>query len=405
MSFTRSDISSLLGSSSSSSSSSTGQILQGFTRSDSLRAVPLALPELSQYRPLELRIMPDFSQTEQKRELKFEVLTTVEFDKISRELRPDVLWFASARKHVYSCDNFEEFIQTKAQTEFPVIRFVLNNDMSLMFASDGQTTEEVAAHGQMTKYNAEALVGGSIARRMEGQRMIIEGGNNQTSGLRSDFNKIQLAFIQLIQSNAYKQGLITFDETKELLFMDANPASKKVYYITAAKLIAQLEDLVRIYAETILTPEKLAEYAAKKDIFDTMEVPEGLSAKEYRKTQDYLDLIEASAQAYRTSSRSTSTTAAPENTPFKRQPPPTPSRRRDTSSAPESFLASPGHPVLPSPLAAVTSRLMSAPYPSVFLHDPQSPFKPANLRFSGIKREGDEKTVARDEGERQRPRR
>jgi hypothetical protein len=375
--------------------------------SQSTRAqpLPMPLPSLPHVRPLEILIAPDFSQIEEKRELKFEAMTNIEFDQVSRELRPDVLWFADARKYVYSSDQIKEFMQKEVeQSEFPFIRFVVNNDMSLMLASNGQPSATIPSHGQMTQYNSEAIVGGSIKRRIEDQRMIIEGGDNQSSGLKSDFNKIQLAFILLMQSDAYKNGLVLFDETKELIFIDANPASKKVYYTTAVKLIAQLEDLARIYAKTILTPEKLAEYASKNGIFTTIEVPGGMLEKEYIQTTAYQDLIEESARAYRArSSSSSSTTSAAENTPFRRQPPPTPSRRRTVSSAP-NFSSAPATPVLPGPLAAITARLSSAPYPNVFLHDSRSPFKPAPLKLTGLKREGDEDTIAKEEGERQRPR-
>jgi hypothetical protein len=331
--------------------------------------------------PLLLKPEADFSRidmTSQRRELEFQVIDHLALDPVVRELRTDVLWFQSAREHVYSVDRISEFLKGEDQKEFPTIRFTLNTDMSLMFGADGQPSTKVASHGQMTKYafteelieyDVKSIVAGSVWRRIENDCMIIEGGDNQSSGFKPDFNKLQLFFIALFQSQAYQTGLIRLDETKELEFKEITRDTRTVYYITADKLIARISELTELYAKTILSTERIAEYTASNLKAAAIEVPLRLTENEYRETEEFKALV-ACCKSRTAASSSYSSSATPtEQTevPFRKQPPPTPSRIKYFPRSAVTAAVPP--PLSITPFIPINTEGSAAVHPSAtFLH-------------------------------------
>jgi hypothetical protein len=251
---------------------------------------------------------PDFSsRLDTSDRVLFEELTAIHLDSGTEMGRLGRLFHVDARlKHVYLVDQIDQFIMNEDHKDLPVIRFVVRVDMSIALALDGEASCSKPAHVQMTERlqltehkrmndlqmtdsNAAALVAGMFRRHIRDGVMIITGADNQTSGFESDFKKIQLALILLMQTREYQAGKIRFEDEQNgadeengtMVFNDVNPVAPKVYYETADNVIKRLETLAEIYKDTILSEKNRKQYATHLRQAAYFEIPSGHKNKDY----------------------------------------------------------------------------------------------------------------------------
>ncbi len=223
---------------------------------------------------------PNFSYLDPAaNEFEFPALTAMDFNN-GNQNEVHIPWFASARNHVYSIEQIDQFLERVNQRNNEFMRFVLAVDMSIWIGAEGIPDENTPAHGQMTQQrNAFSLTSGLVEKRVEDGVLIIAGADNGSSYFMTAFQTLQFFFIKLLKTKAYQEGKIKFAE--QLRLINITGSERRVYQVSSARLIARCEALAELYKDTLLSPENLIEYAQRFQPAISHEEPEGVTKYQF----------------------------------------------------------------------------------------------------------------------------
>jgi hypothetical protein len=226
-------------------------------------------PASMEFRSPSAFAMPDFSLLDQ-RSYSFPVMNEMQFLEFDvNDLKRGKTFYSSARNYIYPLDQLAEI--KKLPTYYPVMRIVLRVNMTIVIALETYPSAISPGHSQMTEGNIYCIAAGMFSLNVVGEISVLD---SQAGAFPGPFKAMQFLLIEITRLELYKTGELRF--AAEITLKDK--LTRAVYVVKREELLADIDKLYNLYKDTLLSPAKLAEYAAKFAPMNLIEDKEYISS-------------------------------------------------------------------------------------------------------------------------------